>query len=175
MPLEKMYVGGEACETTETVSQCMSGVSGVCVYDSLCQIAVLTAGQSTHNLGVILSANSAALRLLGYTKQEAVGQNLNTIVPEPISSVHHQYLRDYIRTGNEVMQSTSRIMFVKHKLGHVIPILQNSSTLEKHFIGFMQPLVTGEEYIWFYSKTFVISAATENSLALMGVCTTGST
>jgi hypothetical protein len=44
----------------------------------------------------------AALRMFGYSKRDMIGQNINEIIPEPISTVHQQYLSLYVRTGHEV-------------------------------------------------------------------------
>ncbi len=44
----------------------------------------------------------AALKLFGYSKREMIGANINSLIPEPISTVHQQYLTNYIRTGHEV-------------------------------------------------------------------------
>ena len=70
---------------------------------------------------------------------------------------------------DQVMQSSSRTMFAKHKQGYIFPVLQNSSTLERCFIGFVQKLITTEEFIWFYSKSYIIPEATRDSLLLLGV------
>jgi PAS domain S-box-containing protein len=40
--------------------------------------------------------------MFGYSKRDIVGQNINNIIPEPISTVHQQYLSLFVRTGNEV-------------------------------------------------------------------------
>jgi PAS domain S-box-containing protein len=42
------------------------------------------------------------MRMFGYSKSEIVGQNVSVIVPQPLSSAHDTYLRNYINTGIEV-------------------------------------------------------------------------
>lgn len=53
------------------------------------------------------TAPPAALRLLGYTKRELVGQNISKFIPEPFGSVHHEFMKRFVCTGKEV-QALSR-------------------------------------------------------------------
>ncbi len=49
--------------------------------------------------GTIELFNKAAEQLFGYTKQEAIGQNIKLLMPEQHSSKHDQYLKTYRDTG----------------------------------------------------------------------------
>ncbi len=40
--------------------------------------------------------------MFGYSKRDIVGQNINAIIPEPISIVHQEYMQHYVRSGKEV-------------------------------------------------------------------------
>ena len=58
------------------------------------------AGVITANYdGKILSCNNNCEALWGYTVNEMVGRNLSILMPEPYSSLHDQFLRNYLRTG----------------------------------------------------------------------------
>ncbi len=60
-------------------------------------------------LGLLLKCGCAcgvALRMFGYTKRDMIGQNINEIIPEPIATVHQQYLSLFVRTGHEVRDGT---------------------------------------------------------------------
>jgi len=59
--------------------------------------AVVIARLST---GRIVSWNPAAERLFGYTAQEAIGQPIEILMPEPISHVHRGGFERYLRTGH---------------------------------------------------------------------------
>jgi PAS domain S-box-containing protein len=74
-------------------------------------IAIITTAQSGPNVGVITSTNAMALRLLGYAKRELVGQPVSVIIPEPIASVHAEYMKNYIRTGLEVCLSPNVLLY----------------------------------------------------------------
>ena len=63
---------------------------------------MVTISQTSATLGTILSANNTALRMFGYTKRDFIGQNVNCTIPEPIASVHQQFLVSYMTSGHEV-------------------------------------------------------------------------
>jgi hypothetical protein len=107
--------------------------------------------------------------MYGYSKRDLIGQSLNIIIPEPIASVHQLYMRNYVRTGREVMMNSSRTMFGKHKQGYLFPLLINSISGENGFVGMMQRLHTSDEFIWFYSKSLVIAGATQDCMRALGV------
>lgn len=49
--------------------------------------------------GIIETFNKAASDLFGYTKVEAIGQNVNILVPSPHHEKHDEYIENYMRTG----------------------------------------------------------------------------
>ena len=62
-------------------------------------LGVINVSCLPNSLGVITEVNAATLKALGYNRRDIVGRNLNIVIPEPISSMHQQYLVDYMRTG----------------------------------------------------------------------------
>jgi hypothetical protein len=67
------------------------------------------------------------------------------------------------------MMQSSRTMFGKHRLGYIFPILMNANALDTCFAGVIQKLNCPEEFIWFYSKSFVVCEASQESYNMMGV------
>ncbi|MDD5641344.1 MAG: PAS domain S-box protein, partial [Syntrophales bacterium] len=47
---------------------------------------------------IIIGYNQGAEQILGYTREEALGQNLKLIIPPPHKEVHEQYVRRYVAT-----------------------------------------------------------------------------
>lgn len=54
---------------------------------------------STDDRGVMLSVNPVMEKLFGYTVEEAIGQNVSILVPEPDRSMHEYYMQRYCETG----------------------------------------------------------------------------
>ena len=65
-------------------------------------LAVISVSQAIANIGVIESANPAALTMFGYNRRDMLGKNISLIVPFPLSTMHDKYLMNYIATGHSV-------------------------------------------------------------------------
>lgn len=51
--------------------------------------------------GTIVSFNAAAVRQFGYSEDEAIGQNLRMLMPQPYRHEHDGYLQRYLATGEK--------------------------------------------------------------------------
>lgn len=80
--------------------------------------AIITIDQS----GVMLSLNSAALRLFGYELGDSIGRNVKMLLPEPFRSGHDGYLADYLRTGEATIIGTGREVVGQRKDGSTVPL-----------------------------------------------------
>lgn len=106
--------------------------------------------------------------MFGYTRRELLGRNINTLVPEPLATVHQQFMLKYIETGRQVqntglavrmflqssdfptphptshqtVMNTTRTAFGKHSQGYIFPILLNVKAMETSFAGLLQQLTT---------------------------------
>jgi PAS domain S-box-containing protein len=72
--------------------------------------------------GTIETFNPAAAKLFGYEEQEAIGQNVSMLMPEPYQSGHDGFLRSYMETGTAKVIGIGRELQARHKTGRVFPI-----------------------------------------------------
>jgi len=55
-------------------------------------VAVIMCSDSPHSLGEITGANAQAARLFGWVRKEMIGRPLSMVMPEPIASMHNDFL-----------------------------------------------------------------------------------
>ena len=76
----------------------------------------------TNESGIIESFNSAAERIFGYTVDEAVGQNVTLLQPEPHRSLHNKYIKNFLDTGRAKIIGIGREVTGQRKNGHTFPM-----------------------------------------------------
>lgn len=72
--------------------------------------------------GRILDFNPAAERIFGYAAEEVIGQNVRSLMPEPDSSQHDQYLKNYFQTGQPRIIGRGREVTGLRKDGGTVPL-----------------------------------------------------
>jgi two-component system, LuxR family, sensor kinase FixL len=92
----------------------------------------------------ILVYNQACERLFGYKAAEALGQNVQLIMPDDFARHHDRYLADYLNTGHRRIIGIGREVRAQHRDGTVFPV--NLSVGEaatsggRRFIGIIHDL-----------------------------------
>jgi len=79
--------------------------------------------------GLIESFNPAAVQLFGYNAAEAIGKNINLLMPEPHRSEHDGYLQHYRDTGEKRIIGKPREVQALHKGGRLFPVELNVSEM----------------------------------------------
>ncbi|GAX73194.1 hypothetical protein CEUSTIGMA_g647.t1 [Chlamydomonas eustigma] len=72
--------------------------------------------------GEIQSANKAAYGLFGYNRGELEKKNVRMLMPQPFSSRHDTFLKNYAITGKAKILDSQREVLGLHKANHVFPI-----------------------------------------------------
>ncbi|RKE83322.1 two-component system sensor kinase FixL [Rhizobium sp. AG855] len=99
--------------------------------------------------GIIISFNSAAVRQFGYSEDEAIGQNLKLLMPQPYRLEHDGYMRRYMETGEKRIIGVDRVVVGQRKDGSTFPMKLAVGEIKRggkrFFTGFVRDLTEREE------------------------------
>jgi two-component system sensor kinase FixL len=100
--------------------------------------------------GLIVSFNVAAIRQFGYSSEEAVGRNVNLLMPPPYAEQHDGYLERYLGTGEKRIIGIDRVVVGRRKDGSTFPMRlavgETKSGDQRYFTGFIRDLTEREEW-----------------------------
>jgi PAS domain S-box-containing protein len=77
---------------------------------------------SINSDGVVTDMNFATTRMFGYSRDELIGSNISTLMPEPFRSQHNDYIRRYLETGIPSIIGRGRDLIAQRKNGSLFPI-----------------------------------------------------
>lgn len=99
--------------------------------------------------GTIISFNAAAVRQFGYSEDEAVGQNVRILMPEPYRHEHDGYINRYLKTGEKRIIGIDRVVVGRRKDGSTFPMKLAVGEMrtggKTFFTGFIRDLTEREE------------------------------
>ncbi len=100
--------------------------------------------------GIILSFNRAAVRMFGYSSEEAVGHNISLLMPSPFREEHDRYIGRYLQTREPHIIGIGREVMGLRKDGRTFPIELAVSHVvdqgEHFFVGILRD-VSEQRYL----------------------------
>jgi PAS domain S-box-containing protein len=99
---------------------------------------------SADHTGKIVSWNKAATRILGYTSEEAVGQQMELIIPERFHEPHRTGMKRVTAGGESRVIGRTVELFARTKSGNEVPIELSLSTWtvrdERYYTGIIRDI-----------------------------------
>jgi two-component system, LuxR family, sensor kinase FixL len=99
--------------------------------------------------GIIQSFSAAAERMFGYSEQEAIGQNVMVLMPEPDRTRHDGYIARHRRTGERRIIGIGRIVTGKRRDGTTFPMHLSVGEMESggepYYTGFIRDLTEHQQ------------------------------
>ncbi len=83
--------------------------------------------------GIMDTVNPAAAELFGYERDELIGKNVSTLMPEPYRSQHDGYLSNYLQGGEGKIIGVGREVLGMKKSGETFPF--RLAVGEVHLVG----------------------------------------
>ncbi|MBI1328145.1 MAG: PAS domain S-box protein [Alphaproteobacteria bacterium] len=77
---------------------------------------------SIDDKGIIESYNNACERIFGYKRQEAIGNNIKMLMPQPYKHEHDGYLSQYAKTGKAKIIGIGREVQGQRNDGSIFPL-----------------------------------------------------
>ena len=71
--------------------------------------------------GIIQTYNKSCIKLMGYTPEEVIGQNIKILIPEPHKSKHDEYLKRFLETREAKIIGIGREVDCLRKDGTTFP------------------------------------------------------
>lgn len=94
--------------------------------------------------GIMRSFSAAAVRLFGWTPEEAIGRNVSALMPSPQREEHDGYIERYLTTGERRIIGLGRIVVGERKDGSTFPmelaVGEATAGREQFFTGFVRDL-----------------------------------
>ena len=99
--------------------------------------------------GGILSFNTGAERMFGYSEEQVRNENVSLLMPSPDREAHNGYLARYLDTGEKRMIGTARVTNARRRNGDTFPIELAVGEMKfgdrLYFAGFIKDLTKARE------------------------------
>lgn len=99
--------------------------------------------------GIMQSFSATAERLFGWTAAEAIGRNVNMLMPQPYHDAHDGYLERYLTTGERRIIGIGRVVVGERRDGSTFPmelsVGEMKSANRRYFTGFVRDLTERQE------------------------------
>ena len=137
-----LMLRGDADETAETLRERDAHLQSI--LDT-----VLDATIVIDTSGTILSFNASDVRQFGYTPEEAIGNNVSLLMPEPYRAQHDGYLERYLNTDEKRIIGIGRVVVGRRKDGSTFPMKLAVGEMRRgdrrYFTGLIRDLTEREE------------------------------
>jgi len=82
---------------------------------------IVTCSGNFNSIGIVTNTNSEITRILGYSTNDIIGQNINRILPKVHADLHDGFMRVYLESSESKVIGSERLVFPQNKQGYLVP------------------------------------------------------
>ena len=82
---------------------------------------IITCSGNYNEMGLVTNCNNEITRILGFPKNEFVGQNIANVMPSVYANIHNQLMNRYFETAESDVIGSERLMFPLNKHNYLVP------------------------------------------------------
>lgn len=79
---------------------------------------IITCTGNYNNTGIVFNCNNEITRILGFTKNDVIGQRVNRLMPKIYSDMHDGFMKRFLETSESKIMGIERIIMAQNKDGY---------------------------------------------------------
>ena len=112
-----------------------------------------------------------AMKLFGVTQREVVNDTLSSLFPLPMSRYPQEVLDKCATQGDTDGSNSSYLIVAQHRSGYALPVYASVNEVGGGVTACLfRRAVLSEEFLLFMSDSLKVTAVSQETMAMMGVC-----
>lgn len=113
---------------------------------------IITCSGNLNSMGIIKNVNNEITRLLGFSKFQIMGKNIDVIMPKLIADSHDGFIKKYLETSKEKVIGAETLVFPISKDDYLVPCTLMVKILPNldegiSIVGFLKDIELGNAFI----------------------------
>ncbi|KAM3130308.1 hypothetical protein pb186bvf_017604 [Paramecium bursaria] len=113
---------------------------------------IITCSGNYNNIGIVTNTNNEITRILGFSKSDVIGQNVNRIMPKVYADQHDQFMKSYLETSDSKVIGQERMLLAQNKNSYLVPCTLMIKVLPNldegiQIVGFLKDIEQGSQYM----------------------------
>ena len=113
---------------------------------------IITCSGNFNSIGTVTNSNNEITRILGYSKNDIISQNISRIMPKVYADLHDGFMRCYLETSESKIIGLERLVFPQNKQGYLIPSTLMIKVLPNlnegiQIVGFLKDIDNSSAYM----------------------------
>jgi len=113
---------------------------------------ILTCAGNFNSIGTVTNSNNEITRILGYSKNDIISQNISRIMPKIYADLHDGFMRSYLETSESKIIGLERLVLPQNKQGYLVTCTLMIKVLPNldegiQIVGFLKDIDTTSDFM----------------------------